>query len=257
MEYKKKKILVVDDEINVCKSIRQAILTEDCDVDMALSGEEALKKDEMKKYDLVITDLMMPGISGIDLLKSLKNKRPEINIIMVTGYPTIKTAVKSIKIGAFDYIPKPFAPNDLRSLVARAFKKVESDEKGEKEAFEIKMPPGTYYMIGHTWIRLENENLAFTGIVHDFLKTVGIITSLDLPEENTNISQGEVCAKITDADKLNHQIWSPVSGRVTETNKKLKEDYSLLRKDPYQKGWLFKIEPTNLEEDKKGLILSK
>ena len=92
-EKAKRRILVVDDEITVCKSIRQSILSDSYEVDMALSGEEALKKDEEKPYDLIITDLMMPGISGLDLLKLLKESRPAVNVIMVTGYPTIKTAV--------------------------------------------------------------------------------------------------------------------------------------------------------------------
>ena len=70
----KKRILVVDDEINVAKSIKQSILSDDLDVDLALSGEEALKMDAQNNYDLIITDLMMPGISGLDLLKQLKQK---------------------------------------------------------------------------------------------------------------------------------------------------------------------------------------
>lgn len=256
-EKNKRKILVVDDEITVCKSISKAIFTEECEVDTALSGEEALKKDEEKLYDLVITDLMMPGISGMDLLKSLKEKREEVIIIMVTGYPTIKTAVQSIKIGAFDYIPKPFTPDELRSLVSRAFKKKESDEKAEKEPPLPKMPAGLYYMIGHTWLRKEEDGLASIGVVSDFLKTVGMITHLELPKIHDSVTQGEICAKITDAEKFNHRIWSPASGRVVMVNEKLREDFSLLRKNPYHEGWLFSIEPTNLEEDLKGLILSK
>ncbi|MBM3284752.1 MAG: response regulator, partial [Candidatus Aminicenantes bacterium] len=110
-EKNKKRILVVDDEITVCKSIRQAILTEDCTVDTALSGEEALKKEETGPYELIITDLMMPGISGLDLLKQLKKTHPGVTVIMVTGYPTIRTAVESVKLGAFDYLPKPFTPS--------------------------------------------------------------------------------------------------------------------------------------------------
>lgn len=252
-----RKILVVDDEITVCKSISQAILAEEYEVDTALSGEEALKKDEEKNYHLVLTDLMMPGISGLDLLSSLKEKRPEVMVILVTGYPTIKTAVQSIKIGAFDYIPKPFTPAELRSLVSRAFKKIESEEKAEKEPSPPSMPSGLYYMIGHTWMRKEAKGLASIGVVSDFLKPVGIITHLELPKENDIATQGEECAKITDAEKFSHRIWSPGTGRVVEVNKKLKEDFSLLRKDPYGEAWLFKIEPTDLEEDLKGLVASK
>ena len=256
-EKSRRKILVVDDEITVCKSIRQAILTEGYEVDTALSGEEALKKEKEKAYDLVITDLMMPGISGLDLLKTLKEARPGVNIIMITGYPTIKTAVQSVKLGAFDYLPKPFTPADLRGLVSRAFKKAVSDEKGEGKVAEPQIPSGYYYMLGHTWLKVEGENEAAVGVVHDFLKTVGIITQLELPKENEVISQGEICGKITDADQLAHRIWSPAAGRVVEVNAKLMEDFSLLRRDPYRSGFLFRIETSNLEEDIEGLLLAK
>lgn len=257
MPENKRKILVVDDEITVCKSIRKAILGEDYEVDTALSGEEALKKDKENAYDLIITDLMMPGISGLDLLKTLKQARPGVDVIMVTGYPTIKTAVESVKLGAFDYLPKPFTPADLRGLVFRAFKKADAAE-GELGAVSApSIPAGYYYMLGHTWLKVESDTEAAVGVVHDFLKTVGIITQLELPKVNDVISQGDVCGKITDADQFTHRIWSPASGRVTEVNVRLLEDFSLLRRDPYRRGYLFLIEPSNLEEDIKGLLLAK
>jgi DNA-binding NtrC family response regulator len=120
MDEDKKKILVVDDEITVCKSIRQALLSDVYVVDMALSGEEALKKEDEKKYDVIIADLMMPGLSGLDLLRSLKGKNSAAKVIMITGYPTMKNTVQSMQFGAYDYLPKPFLPSDLRTLVARA-----------------------------------------------------------------------------------------------------------------------------------------
>jgi DNA-binding NtrC family response regulator len=128
----KKRILVVDDEITVCKSIRQALLNDEYEVDMALSGEEALKKEDDKKYDVVVADLMMPGLSGIDLLRALKAKNSAAKVIMITGYPTMKTTVQSMQIGAFDYLPKPFLPTELRSLVARALQASEQDDREGK-----------------------------------------------------------------------------------------------------------------------------
>jgi DNA-binding NtrC family response regulator len=121
----KKKILIVDDEVNVCKSIRQALLCDDYEIDTALSGEEALKKETEKVYDVFVVDLMMPGISGLDLLQSLKSKNPSAKVIMITGYPTSKNTVQSMQLGAFDYLPKPFLPSDLRSLIARAVEAIE------------------------------------------------------------------------------------------------------------------------------------
>jgi DNA-binding response OmpR family regulator len=249
----KRKILVVDDEINVCKSIRQAIVSDDYDVDMALSGEEALKKDKENPYDLIITDLMMPGISGMDLLTSLKTDRPGIKIIMVTGYPTIKTAVQSIKIGAFDYLPKPFTPKDLRGVVARAFKSTASD----KEAPSLpEMPDGLFTMKGHTWTRKEGKNLATIGVLPEFLQSIVSIVHLDLQKKNKKIFQGEVCARITDAEGNVHRVWSPVTGKITQPNTILQKNLAVLKTDPFGKGWLLRIETRDIEKDLESLSSS-
>ncbi len=249
----KRKILVVDDEINVCKSIKQAIESEDYDVDMALSGEEALKKDKENLYDLIITDLMMPGISGMDLLTSLKTTRPELKVIMVTGYPTIKTAVQSVKIGAFDYLPKPFTPKDLRGVVARAFKFTGSDKEAP---FFPEMPDGLFAMKGHTWTRKEGKNLATIGVLPEFLQSIVSIVHLDLQKKNNRIFQGEVCARITDAEGNIHRIWSPVTGKITQLNTAIQKNLTMFKADPYGKGWLLRIETRDIEKDLESLSSS-
>jgi DNA-binding NtrC family response regulator len=114
----KHRILVVDDELTVCKSIRQVLIREDCEVDMAQSGEEALRKEAEQPYDVMIVDLMMPGLSGLDLLKMLKARNPKARIIMVTGYPTMRNTLQAMQLGAVDFLPKPFLPTTLRNLVA-------------------------------------------------------------------------------------------------------------------------------------------
>jgi DNA-binding NtrC family response regulator len=124
----KHRILVVDDELTVCKSIRQVLLREDCDVDIAPSGEEALRKDAEAPYDVMIVDLMMPGLSGLDLLKMLKARNPKARIIMVTGYPTMRNTLQAMQLGAMDFLPKPFLPTTLRNLVAAALQAVDEDK---------------------------------------------------------------------------------------------------------------------------------
>ncbi|MBM3284688.1 MAG: glycine cleavage system protein H, partial [Candidatus Aminicenantes bacterium] len=110
---------------------------------------------------------------------------------------------------------------------------------------------------GHTWLNVEGENRATVGVMPEFLKTIGIITHLELPRVNDTISQGEVCGKVTDRDQFTHRIWSPASGRVVEVNAALLEDYSLLRRSPYNQGFLFRIETSQLEEDLKGLLQAR
>ena len=119
-ESAKRRILIVDDEITVCKSIRQALAGDAYEIDLAPSGEEALRLEGEKSYEVIIVDLMMPGLSGLDLLAALKSRASAAQVIMITGYPTMKSTVQSMQIGAFDYLPKPFLPSELRSLVQRA-----------------------------------------------------------------------------------------------------------------------------------------
>jgi DNA-binding NtrC family response regulator len=127
---RKNRILVVDDELTVCKSIRQVLVGTDCDVDMAKSGEEALRMEAERPYDVMIVDLMMPGLSGMDLLPMLKARNSKARIIMVTGYPTMKNTLQAIQLGAVDFLPKPFLPTTLRNLVAAALAAGDEEPEG-------------------------------------------------------------------------------------------------------------------------------
>ncbi len=253
MENNQKKILVVDDEINVCKSIRKSILFEDYNVDMALSGEEALEMNKERRYDMVITDLMMPGISGVDLLSSLKAAYPETIVILVTGYPTIKAAVQTIKMGAFDFIPKPFTPDELRGLVARAFTQIKPRQTKDTEQM-LSMPKDLYCLRGLSWVRIISSNKADIGVVYDFLLNIDRVIELELLPENRNVFQGEACARLTDAKGHIHRIWSPATGRISKTNTAVVRTPALLHEDPYGRGWLLQLDTTNWDKDKENLI---
>jgi len=247
------KILVVDDELPVCKSVAGALADSAYAVDTVLSGEEALRKCKEISYDVVITDLMMPGISGMDLLKAVHDLRPDTRVIMITGYPSIQSAVQAIKLGAFDYIPKPFTPDELRSLVARARarKDVHEDTKG------LNIPGGLYCIPDNAWIKIENDGTVRAGVHHNLLNTMKAIRSVELPSINETRYQGEACALITDSKKHVLRMWTPITGRVVAVNNELQNDLSKLKNDPYGEGWLVVLAPTNLDSEKKNLALLK
>ncbi len=119
-------ILIVDDEEIVIKGTMKILQRENYELDHAFSGEEALEKMKTRTYDLVITDLMMPGINGIEVLKRIKTDYPDVIVVMFTGYATVESAREALKLGAFDYIPKPFTPDELREVVKNA---IEAKEK--------------------------------------------------------------------------------------------------------------------------------
>ncbi len=110
----KAKILVVDDEENVCRNVQKILSHEDYDVSYALSADEALEQMAKESYSLLISDIIMPGMNGLEFLKLVKNQWPLTNVIMFTAYASTDTVVKAIRLGALDYIPKPFTPDELR-----------------------------------------------------------------------------------------------------------------------------------------------
>jgi two-component system, sensor histidine kinase and response regulator len=122
MSEQKTKILIVDDEEVVLKSCQRILRGGNYEIDTALSGMEALDKTKSVKYEIVISDLKMPKISGMDVLRTLRAEQPDITVIIFTGFATVETARDALKNGAFDYIPKPFTPDELRDVVSNAVK---------------------------------------------------------------------------------------------------------------------------------------
>jgi len=115
-----KRILVVDDEAVVRKSFVRIFAKSNVSVDTAPSGHLALEALQHDRFDLVLTDLKMPGLNGIEVLKAIKVLQPEVPVILITGYSTVDTAVEAMKAGALDYIAKPFTPEEITEKVRQA-----------------------------------------------------------------------------------------------------------------------------------------
>ncbi len=113
-------LLIVDDEKNIRMTLTQCLETLGYQVDTALNGEEALGKIDQQEYDLVLLDLKMPGISGMEVIRQISGKRPGLKVIVITAHGTIETAVEAMKLGAVDFVQKPFAPQEIRELVRKA-----------------------------------------------------------------------------------------------------------------------------------------
>lgn len=116
------KILVVDDEAVVVNSIRKIFAHKGLAVEAAYTGTDALTHLHSKNYDLVLLDMRMPDSNGLDLLEKMKKNRPDLRVVIVTGYASIETAVEAIRKGASDYIPKPFTPEELTNVATRVLR---------------------------------------------------------------------------------------------------------------------------------------
>ena len=119
----KGRILVADDEEIVIQSCLRVLSGGGFQVDAARDGLEALKAIDENGYDVLILDIKMPKMNGMEVLQRVKEAHPDIDVIMITGLHEIETAVQAMKLGAFDYLPKPFDPEELELVVARAFER--------------------------------------------------------------------------------------------------------------------------------------
>lgn len=116
------KILIIDDDRNLCYSLHKVLSAKDYSVTEAESGEEAMEKVNLQKPDLVILDIKLPGMSGLETLKRIKKIEPKLPIIIMTAYGTTDTAIEATKFGAYDYILKPFDVNEMQELVRKGLK---------------------------------------------------------------------------------------------------------------------------------------
>ncbi|MCI4625969.1 MAG: response regulator [Candidatus Magnetoovum sp. WYHC-5] len=126
------KILVVDDDVDLCGTIKEVLQRAGYHTDIAHNGMLAIEKVNTADFDMVLLDLIMPGIKGMDLLTELRRIRPKVKVIMITAFATIDNAVEAIKKGAVEYISKPFKTNELLTIVNRIFEELSFEQNINK-----------------------------------------------------------------------------------------------------------------------------
>jgi len=257
----KEKILVIDDEQVIIDSISKIAGLMDLSVESTLVSGEAVKLISENEYSLIICDIMMPTIDGFQVLNEVSKRNIVTPVIMTTGYATFENAVKSLYEGANSFIPKPFTIEDMPSTIKRGIKHNEilkaeiAESIGENNSLVhyVTCPPKYLRLSCASWIKIEESGIVTCGITDLFLKTSGSLVNIELQNINENITQGKCFAKLFTEDQMEHSILSPISGKIIERNDKLTMKTSLLEKDPYFEGWLYKIIPSDLEKERKCL----
>jgi len=122
-----KKILVIDDEAIVRTSCERTLIPEGYDVRLATSGKEGIACMEKEPFSLVLLDLKMPDMDGIEVLGTINRKWPDTKVVMITGYSTVDTAVQALRLGAYNFIEKPFTPDTLFGAVKEVFEKTDQE----------------------------------------------------------------------------------------------------------------------------------
>jgi DNA-binding NtrC family response regulator len=143
------RILVVDDELNICQSCAKILGKLNYQVDYALNGYDALKKMEEDPFDVILTDLKMSSLGGMEVLRRVKESNPDTPVIVMTGYASVSSAVEVMKMGALDYLPKPFTPDELRAIVRQALSERQMRLQNRSlQQKTLKAPPLSHRLIG-------------------------------------------------------------------------------------------------------------
>lgn len=112
-----KRILIADDEKNIRMTLKHCLVDQNYDIEVAVNGDEALNLLNNSSFDLVLLDIKMPGLDGMKVLEQLRLNSNDVNVIMMTAYGTVENAVEAMKMGAVDFISKPFSPDEIRNIV--------------------------------------------------------------------------------------------------------------------------------------------
>jgi CheY-like chemotaxis protein len=263
----KARILAVDDESIVLDSFRKILVIAGYSVDTVETGQEAVGLVRKNDYDFVFTDLKMPEMDGVDVTKAVKHLRPDVDVVLITGYASVESAVETMKYGAMDYVEKPFTDDELtemtNKLVIRRQARLDAEIKPEIRLItpsvsesdsrrEFNVPAGVFVSPRHSWVSLLMNGMVRVGIDDFTHKIIGRIDSVELPGEGRMVTRGDPLFSIQQGD-LSLSVPSPVSGRVCGVNAELLDHPDLIKLKPYQLGWLCRIEPSKLNDDLKEM----
>jgi CheY-like chemotaxis protein len=254
------RILAVDDEPVVLDSFRKILVLEGYSVDTVESAEEALGLVRRHDYDFVFTDLKMPGMDGLDLTKAVKHLRPDIDVVVITGYATIETAVETMRFGAMNYVEKPFTADELaaftKQCLIRRQSRIEQQtpptvkvvtapgtESGSPNV--INVPGGLFVSPEHTWVNVGVTGEGRIGLDDLALKTLGTIDEIEFPSKSSHVNQGDPLFVVRRGD---HRLVfsSPLTGTISKVNHEITYQLEVLARKPATTGWICAIEPENL-----------
>jgi CheY-like chemotaxis protein len=267
----KAKILCVDDEEVILDSFRKILVLDGYSIDTVTNGKEALGLIQSHHYDFVFTDLKMPVMDGVEVTKAVKHLRPDIDVVIITGYASVETAVETMKYGAMDYVQKPFTDDELLAFVKKTLIKRQdriqkhlkpkvhithlADAKGSMMC-EFAIPGGVFISAGHTWVSMEQDGNVRIGIDDFAKKLIGKIDSIEFPNLGMIVKAGNPLFTVKQANKT-MTFNSPVSGKVIKINKPLEHDIDLLEVTPYAQNWVCIIDAENLDAELKNLKIGK
>jgi len=262
------RILAVDDEPVILDSFRKILVVAGYAVDTVESGREALGLVQKQKYDFVFTDLKMPEMDGLDVVKGVKHFSPETDVVIITGFATIESAVNAMKFGAMDYVQKPFTEDELvdftRKCMIRRQDRIQKQIKPmvhvvtaeRPPEHEFSLPGGVFISDGHVWANVTVPGLVRTGLDDFARKMVGRIDGVELPSKGGQVKKGERLFAIRQGERI-AVFQAPITGKIYAVNSELSQNVVWLEKQPYEKGWICSIKPDQLAVELENLKIGE
>jgi CheY-like chemotaxis protein len=271
VEKPRARILAVDDEPVILDSFRKILVIAGYSVDTVESGPEALGLVQRNDYDFVFTDLKMPGMDGVEVVKGVKHLRPDVDVAVITGYATIETAVATMQYGAVDYVQKPFTEEELVEFSKKLLIKREARLEAQRRptvrvvapamaetaaAHEFCVPGGAFVSDGHSWARIEPGGQVRIGLDDFARKALKTVKEVEPPRLGETIKRGDplFIVKVQDRKVV---FAAPLSGRVIRTNEALAVEPHRVIQSPYDRGWVCLVQPLDLAGELPTLRIGK
>ena len=250
-------LLVVDDEQVYCDGCERIFSRQGFRVEGSNDAVEALDLAKVNDYSAIILDVKMPNMDGIRFLEHLRAMRPETPVILMTGYPSIQNAASAIRLGASDYVTKPFTPEQITSAVRGLLNKEaphDAEPQSEEETVvdEADAEPGELVFCGRAWAHLADRTAVRVG--GTVPRSEMPCAELKLPRVGDIVHQGLPLFAVRSSDGDMTTVSSPVTGMVLEVNGALESNPDLLWEHPCGLGWVAKIAPTRLEQEEGRLV---
>jgi len=265
------RILCVDDEEVILDSFRKILVLDGYAVDTVQTGQEALGLIQTHHYDFVFTDLKMPAMDGVEVVKAVKHMRPDVDVIVITGFATVETAVDCMKFGATDYVQKPFTEDELLAFVKKTLIRRHDriakllkptvhvshlPEADRVRRGEFSIPGGAFISAGHCWANMAQDGSVKVGMDDFAKKLLGPVDGIEFPPVGMTVKVGQPLFSARQK-KRRVDFNAPVSGRVTRINPLLAEDCDALEMTPYHKNWICVIDADRLDAEVPQLKIGK
>jgi CheY-like chemotaxis protein len=240
----KQRILVLDDDPVIGLSCKRILGAEGYIVSSVTRGEEAIKRISNEEFDLLISDVRLPDIYGIDVLQEVKTIQPKTDVVIITGYPTLEDAKEAIRLGAFEYLEKPFTPEFMMNVAKRVFdkrgwilRKAFIDQFKEYITPLSDLDEKTIYYKEGMWARPIRGGLWEIGFDIRHWLLGGQLLYVEI-FENLELSVGRPFARLLSGDGHIHEMKAPMSGIIKESNIRINDTLCSLVRDCLSEGWL-------------------